>query len=81
MEMTTKRMGKEHSSTAGISATLIQKGLKMATKLENHFLNLDPNTEPSARFQRQLNEAVECYRSLYEEVKEKKTQRLMTDLF
>lgn len=70
-----------HSNAAGLSASLIQNGLNIAMELENHFLNFDPNTERSARFQRQLNEAVECYRELYEEVKEKKTQRLMTDFF
>ncbi|XP_050339050.1 uncharacterized protein LOC126765365 [Bactrocera neohumeralis] len=71
----------EQSSAADLCASLIQNGLNIAMEIENHLLNLDPNTERSARFQRQLNEAVKCYRELYEEVKAKKTQRLITDFF
>ncbi|GFX44765.1 tigger transposable element-derived protein 1 [Trichonephila clavipes] len=68
----------EEKSTP-LTGKLIQKGLQLCSKLENHFLINAPNSERASKLQRELQNCMSGYRELYKKIKESSSQSLITD--
>ncbi|GFT45112.1 tigger transposable element-derived protein 1 [Trichonephila clavipes] len=68
----------EEKSTP-LTGKLIQKGLQLCSKLENHFLINATNSERASKLQRELQKCMSGYRELYKKIKESSSQSLITD--
>ncbi|GFU97077.1 hypothetical protein TNCV_3347231 [Trichonephila clavipes] len=68
----------EEKSTP-LTGKLIQEGLQLCSKLENHFFINDPNFERASKLQRELQNYMSGYRELYKKIKESFSQSLITD--
>ncbi|GFW40375.1 transposon Ty3-I Gag-Pol polyprotein [Trichonephila clavipes] len=68
----------EVEKSTPLTRKLIQ-GLQLCSKLENHFLINDPNSERASKFQRELQNCMSGYRELYKKIKESSSQSLITD--
>lgn len=64
-----------------LTASLIKKGLQLASELENHFLTHDPDVERSTQFKRDLSSCIARYQELYNGLTKTATQRLITEFF
>ncbi|GFW23782.1 hypothetical protein TNCV_1493661 [Trichonephila clavipes] len=69
----------EEEKLTPLTGKLIQKGLQLCSKLENHFLINDPNSERASKLQRELQICMSRYRELYKKIKESSSQSLITD--
>ncbi|GFV56809.1 tigger transposable element-derived protein 1 [Trichonephila clavipes] len=69
----------EVEKSTPLTGKLIQEGLQLCSKLENHFLINDPNSERASKFQRELQNCMSGYRELYKKIKESSSQSLITD--
>ncbi|GFV89604.1 hypothetical protein TNCV_1575771 [Trichonephila clavipes] len=68
----------EEEKSTPLTGKLIQ-GLQLCSKLENHFLINDPNSERASKLQRELQNCMSGYRELYTKIKESSSQSLITD--
>ncbi|GFY22316.1 tigger transposable element-derived protein 1 [Trichonephila clavipes] len=68
----------EEEKATPLTGKLIQ-GLQLCSKLENHFLINDPNSERASKLQRELQNCMSGYRELYKKIKESSSQSLITD--
>ncbi|GFS54606.1 tigger transposable element-derived protein 1 [Trichonephila clavipes] len=68
----------EEEKSTPLTGKLIQ-GLQLCSKLENHFLINDPNSERASKLQRELQNCMSGYRELYKKIKESSSQKLITD--
>ncbi|GFX49341.1 tigger transposable element-derived protein 1 [Trichonephila clavipes] len=55
----------EEEKSTPLTEKLIQEGLQLGSKLENHFLINDPNSERASKLQRKLQNCMSEYRELY----------------
>ncbi|GFX47736.1 tigger transposable element-derived protein 1 [Trichonephila clavipes] len=62
-----------------LTGKLIQEGLQLCSKLENHFLINGPNSERDSKLQREQQNYISGYRELYKKIKESSSQSLITD--
>jgi DDE superfamily endonuclease len=64
-----------------IEPKTIKEGLTIATQLENHFVTIDPDSQPVRNFQKNLKSCMLKYNELYKDLLGPKTsnQRLITD--
>ncbi|GFV95925.1 uncharacterized protein TNCV_452651 [Trichonephila clavipes] len=69
----------EEEKSTPLTGKLIQEGLLLCSKLENHFLINDPNSERASKLQRELQNCMSGYRELYKKIKEYSSQSLFTD--
>ncbi|GFV51188.1 uncharacterized protein TNCV_721031 [Trichonephila clavipes] len=69
----------EEEKLTPLTGKLIQEGLQLCSKLENHFLINDPNSERASKLQRELQNCMSGYRELYKKIKESSSQSLITD--
>ncbi|GFV70933.1 tigger transposable element-derived protein 1 [Trichonephila clavipes] len=69
----------EEEKSTPLTGKLIQEGLQLCSKLENHFLINDPNSERVSKLQRELQNCMSGYRELYKKIKESSSQSLITD--
>ncbi|GFW59249.1 tigger transposable element-derived protein 1 [Trichonephila clavipes] len=67
----------EEEKSTPLTGKLIQEGLQLCSKLENHFLINDPNSERASKLQRELQNCMSGYR--YKKIKESSSQSLITD--
>ncbi|GFV05345.1 tigger transposable element-derived protein 1 [Trichonephila clavipes] len=68
----------EDEKSTPLTGKLIQ-GLQLCSKLENHFLSNDPNSERASKLQRELQNCMSGYRELYKKIKESSSQSLISD--
>ncbi|GFY25486.1 tigger transposable element-derived protein 1 [Trichonephila clavipes] len=68
----------EKEKSTPLTGKLIQEGLQLCSKLENHFLINDPNSERASKLQRELQNCMSGYRELYKKIKESSLQSLIT---
>ncbi|GFY28059.1 tigger transposable element-derived protein 1 [Trichonephila clavipes] len=66
----------EEKKSTPLTGKLIQEGLQLCSKLENHN---DPNSERASKLQRELQNCMSGYRELYKKMKESSSQSLTTD--
>ncbi|GFV33817.1 tigger transposable element-derived protein 1 [Trichonephila clavipes] len=69
----------EEEKSTPLTGKLIQEDLQLCSKLENHFLINDPNSERASKLQRELQNCMSGYRELYKKIKESSSQSLITD--
>ncbi|GFU83725.1 tigger transposable element-derived protein 1 [Trichonephila clavipes] len=69
----------EDEKSTPLTGKLIQEGLQLCSKLENHFLSNDPNSERASKLQRELQNCMSRYRELYKKIKESSLQSLISD--
>ncbi|GFU55734.1 tigger transposable element-derived protein 1 [Trichonephila clavipes] len=69
----------EEEKSTPLTGKLIQEGFQLCSKLENHFLINDSNSERASKLQRELQNCMSGYRELYKEIKESSSQSLITD--
>ncbi|GFW40279.1 tigger transposable element-derived protein 1 [Trichonephila clavipes] len=69
----------EEEKSTPLTGKLIQEGLQLCSKLENHFLIKDPNSERASKLQRELQNCMCGYRELYKKITESSSQSLITD--
>ncbi|GFX11792.1 tigger transposable element-derived protein 1 [Trichonephila clavipes] len=69
----------EEEKSTPLTGKLIQEGLQLCSKLENHFLINAPNSERASKLQRELQNCMSGYRELYKKIKESSSQSLITD--
>ncbi|GFW82269.1 hypothetical protein TNCV_3817501 [Trichonephila clavipes] len=69
----------EEEKSTPLTRKLIQEGLQLCSKLENHFLINDPISERAYKLQRELQNCMSGYRELYKKIKESSSQSLITD--
>ncbi|GFX36542.1 tigger transposable element-derived protein 1 [Trichonephila clavipes] len=70
----------EEEKSTPLTGKLILEGLQLCSKLENHFLIKDPNSEQASKLQRELQNCMSGYRELvYKKIKESSSQSLITD--
>ncbi|GFX72966.1 tigger transposable element-derived protein 1 [Trichonephila clavipes] len=69
----------EEEKSTLLTGKLIQEGLQLCSKFENHFLINDPNSERASNLQRELQNCMSGYRELYKKIKESSPQSLITD--
>ncbi|GFX14267.1 tyrosine-protein kinase transmembrane receptor Ror2 [Trichonephila clavipes] len=69
----------EEEKSTPLTGKLIQGSLQLCSKLENHFLINDPNSEGASKLQRELQNCMSGYRELYKKIKESSSQSLITD--
>ncbi|GFU75946.1 tigger transposable element-derived protein 1 [Trichonephila clavipes] len=69
----------EEEKSTPLTGKLIQEGLQLCSKLENHFLINAPNSERASKLQRELQNCMSGYRELYKKIKESSLQSLITD--
>ncbi|GFX14847.1 hypothetical protein TNCV_1485891 [Trichonephila clavipes] len=62
----------EEEKSTPLTGKLIQESLQLCSKLENHFLINDPNSERASKLQRELQNCMSGYRELY-----KKNKRIL----
>ncbi|GFV77104.1 hypothetical protein TNCV_691721 [Trichonephila clavipes] len=55
----------EEEKSTPLTRKLIQEGLLLCSKLENHFLINDPNSERASKLKRELQNCMSGYRELY----------------
>ncbi|GFX42882.1 tigger transposable element-derived protein 1 [Trichonephila clavipes] len=60
----------EEGKSTLLTGKLIQEGLQLCSKLENHFLINDPNSERVSKLQRELQNCMSGCRELYKKIKE-----------
>ncbi|GFU84244.1 tigger transposable element-derived protein 1 [Trichonephila clavipes] len=60
----------EEEKSTPLPGKLIQEGLQLCSKLENHFLINAPNSERASKLQRELQNCISGYRELYKKIKE-----------
>ncbi|GFV50166.1 MAU2 chromatid cohesion factor homolog [Trichonephila clavipes] len=59
----------EEEKSTPLTGKLIQEGLQLCSKLENHFLINDPNSERASKLQHELQNCMSGYRELYQKNK------------
>ncbi|GFY05170.1 hypothetical protein TNCV_3270421 [Trichonephila clavipes] len=64
----------EEEKSSSLTGKLIQEGLQLCSKLENHFLINVPNSERAFKLQRELQNCMSGYRELYKKIKESSLQ-------
>ncbi|GFV14425.1 tigger transposable element-derived protein 1 [Trichonephila clavipes] len=69
----------EDEKSTPLTGKLIQEGLQLCSKLENHFLSNDPNSEQASKLKRELQNCMSGYRELYKKIKESSSQSLISD--
>ncbi|GFY25759.1 tigger transposable element-derived protein 1 [Trichonephila clavipes] len=69
----------EDEKSTPLTGKLIQEGLQLCSKLENHFLSNDPNSERTSKLQHELQNCMSGYRELYKKIKESSSQSLISD--
>ncbi|GFV28696.1 hypothetical protein TNCV_3986461 [Trichonephila clavipes] len=69
----------EEEKSTPLTGKLIQEGLQLCSKLENHFLINGPNSERDSKLQREQQNYISGYRELYKKIKESSSQSLITD--
>ncbi|GFT85961.1 tigger transposable element-derived protein 1 [Trichonephila clavipes] len=69
----------EEEKSTPLTGKLIQEVLQLCSKLENHFLINDPNSERASKLQRELQNCMSGYRELYKKIKESSSKSLITD--
>ncbi|GFV01328.1 uncharacterized protein TNCV_1796931 [Trichonephila clavipes] len=69
----------EEEKSTLLTGKLIQEGLQLCSKLENHFLINDSNSERASKLQRELQNCMSGYRELYKKIKDSSSQSLITD--
>ncbi|GFW82649.1 tigger transposable element-derived protein 1 [Trichonephila clavipes] len=69
----------EEEKSTPPTGKLIQEDLQLCSKLENHFLINDSNSERASKLQRELQNCMSGYRELYKKIKESSSQSLITD--
>ncbi|GFX81351.1 tigger transposable element-derived protein 1 [Trichonephila clavipes] len=69
----------EEEKSTSLTGKLIQEGLQLCSKLENHFLINDPNSERVSKLQSELQNCMSGYCELYIKIKESSSQSLITD--
>ncbi|GFT03011.1 tigger transposable element-derived protein 1 [Trichonephila clavipes] len=69
----------EEEKSTPLTGKLIQEGLQLCSKLENHFLINAPNSERASKLQRELQNCMSGYPELYKKIKESSSQSLITD--
>ncbi|GFW63444.1 tigger transposable element-derived protein 1 [Trichonephila clavipes] len=69
----------EEEKSTPLTGIIIQEGLQLCSKLENHFIINDPNSERASEFQRELQNCMSGYRELYKKIKESSSQSVITD--
>ncbi|GFV96966.1 tigger transposable element-derived protein 1 [Trichonephila clavipes] len=69
----------EEEKSTSLTGKLIQEDLQLCSKLENHFLINDPNSERASKLQLELQNCMSGYRELYKKIKEFSSQSLITD--
>ncbi|GFU87891.1 tigger transposable element-derived protein 1 [Trichonephila clavipes] len=69
----------EEEKSTPLTGKLIQEGLQLCSKLENHFLINAPNSERASKLQRELQNCMSGYRELYKKIKESSSQSVITD--
>ncbi|GFU91582.1 tigger transposable element-derived protein 1 [Trichonephila clavipes] len=69
----------EEEKSTPLTGKLIQEGFQLCSKLENHFLINDSNSERASKLQRELQNCMSGYRELYKKIKESSSQSLITD--
>ncbi|XP_023209677.1 tigger transposable element-derived protein 1-like [Centruroides sculpturatus] len=62
-----------------LTAKLIGQKLELCSKLENHFLINDPNSERAFKLQQELQNCMSEYRELHKKLVESSSQSLITD--
>ncbi|GFT71890.1 tigger transposable element-derived protein 2 [Trichonephila clavipes] len=67
----------EEEKSTPLTGKLIQ-GLQLCSKLENHFLINDPNSERASKLLRELQNCMSEYHDLYKKIKESSSQSLIT---
>ncbi|GFT51942.1 tigger transposable element-derived protein 1 [Trichonephila clavipes] len=68
----------EEEKSTPLTGKLIQD-LQLCSKLENHFLINEPNSERASKLQRELQNCISGYRELYKKIKESSSQSIITD--
>ncbi|GFW03557.1 hypothetical protein TNCV_3987761 [Trichonephila clavipes] len=68
----------EEEKSTPLTGKLIQEGLQLCSKLENHFLINDLNSERASKLQHELQNCMSGYRELYKK-KKNPSQSLFTD--
>ncbi|GFX44861.1 tigger transposable element-derived protein 1 [Trichonephila clavipes] len=66
----------EEEKSTPLTGKLIQEGLQLCSKLENHFLINDPNSERASKLQRELQNCMSGYRELYKKIKESSSHKV-----
>ncbi|GFY28101.1 tigger transposable element-derived protein 1 [Trichonephila clavipes] len=79
IDLTLEGDNDEEEKSTPLTGKLIQEGLQLCSKLENHFLINDPNSERASKLQRELQNCMSGYRELYKKIKESSSQSLITD--
>ncbi|GFW19520.1 tigger transposable element-derived protein 1 [Trichonephila clavipes] len=69
----------EEEKSTPLTGKLIQEGLQLCSKLENHFLINDPNSERASKLQSELQNCMSGYRELYKKTRESSSQCLISD--
>ncbi|GFV40879.1 tigger transposable element-derived protein 1 [Trichonephila clavipes] len=69
----------EEEKSTPLTGKLIEEGLQLCSKLENHFLINDSNSERASKLQRELQNCMSGYRELYKKIKESSSKSLITD--
>ncbi|GFS76250.1 nucleic-acid-binding protein from transposon X-element [Trichonephila clavipes] len=69
----------EEEKSTPLTGKLIQEGLQLCSKLENHFLINAPISERASKLQRELQNCMSGYPELYKKIKESSSQSLITD--
>ncbi|GFY13778.1 tigger transposable element-derived protein 1 [Trichonephila clavipes] len=69
----------EEEKSTPLTGKLIQEDLRLCSKLKNHFLINDPNSERASKLQRDLQNCMSGYRELYKKIKESSSRSLITD--
>ncbi|GFX81061.1 tigger transposable element-derived protein 1 [Trichonephila clavipes] len=66
----------EEEKSTILTGKLIQEGLQLCSKLENHFLINAPNSERASKLQRELQNCMSGYRELYKKIKESSSHKV-----
>ncbi|GFV44926.1 tigger transposable element-derived protein 1 [Trichonephila clavipes] len=66
----------EEEKSTPLTGKLIQEGLQLCSKLENHFLINDPNSERASKLQREQQNCMSGYRELYKKIKESSSHKV-----
>ncbi|GFX17814.1 tigger transposable element-derived protein 1 [Trichonephila clavipes] len=69
----------EEEKSTRLTGKLIQEGLQLYSKLENHFLINYPTSERDSKLQHEQQNYMSGYRELYKKIKEYSSQSLITD--
>ncbi|GFX58736.1 tigger transposable element-derived protein 1 [Trichonephila clavipes] len=69
----------EEEKSTPLAGKLIQEGIQLCSKLENHFFINDPNSERASKLQCELQNCMSGYRERCKKIKESSSQNLITD--